>query len=265
MAYTYDRRIVSKALNLEYWNLDKLVAGQPTTLYHGTTMSFRKFDLNKSRDDLVNRFYGRGLFFTPSKKVGRLYAEANRNIGFDKSIISDLSSKNRNAGEFLQYLYKYGQDGWEKYWQDKGFWNEDPAPGEGSVRLEEFEKHLGGVDSDTLQEIADYIIGSASKPLGDSGGGFVNIFSQSTGAPSWIYDSLDQVGLDSKAYRPKLYTVTVTVDNPLVTNRKASAKNARSKGYDSVIYHGPDLVQGVPEVAVFNANKVKIKRIEVLD
>jgi len=31
------------------------------------------------------------------------------------------------------------------------------------------------------------------------------------------------------------------------------------------VYHGSDLVGGVPEVAVFNPRNVKIKHIEVVD
>ena len=52
---------------LAYYGLDGMLEGKPTTLYHGTTAWFRKFDLSKSRDELVNQFYGSGIFLTPKK------------------------------------------------------------------------------------------------------------------------------------------------------------------------------------------------------
>jgi hypothetical protein len=56
----------------------------------------------------------------------------------------------------------------------------------------------------------------------------------------------------------------VTVSNPLVTANKAQASKARSKGFDSVVFYGSDLVDGVPEVAVFSPRNVKVRNIEVI-
>lgn len=163
----------------------------------------------------------------------------------------------------MQTLYSLGKDGWDVSLEAGGFVNENPAPGEGAIDYVGYQKHLG-VDPNTIDDIAGYIIGSKIKPLGSGIDDPLDLFSQSsTGAPSHVYDSLDEVGLDSKTYRPKVYTVTVTVSNTLVTANKAQARKARSKGFDSVIYHGSDLVAGVPEVAVFDPRKVRIKRIEI--
>jgi hypothetical protein len=93
----------------------------------------------------------------------------------------------------------------------------------------------------------------------------INIFDMTTGLPDYAYKYLDEIGLDSKTYRPKVYTVTVTVKNPLITANDSAAKAARHKGYDSVVFYGRDLVQGVPEVAVFNPSNVKVKHIEVVE
>lgn len=241
----------------KYWGLDRLLEGQPTVLYHGTTKSFKAFDLSRSRDELVDRFYGKGIFLTPSKRVAESYAEANRNIGFDPSIIQDLKRVNPAAGKFLEMLYKVGgSDAWETFLQKEGFWE----PGQ-AADMEAFEDYLG-VDPNSLTDIAEYIIGSKEKFSGGEPDA-LDLFSTSTGAPEYLYDTLDEVGLDSEKYRPKVYTVVVRVQNPLVTARKSEARKARSKGYDAVIFHGSDLVRGVPEVAVFDPRKVKISKVEL--
>jgi hypothetical protein len=231
-------------------------------LYHGTTRLFRAFDMSHSRGELVDSYYGKGIFLTPSKRIAELYANANRNIGFPPSIIDDLKRKNGPAGKFLQTLVEHGKDGWEVAWKEAGFWNDNPGPGEPQADWLGFDAYTG-VDGNTVQDIADYIIGSKSKPLG--GGGPLDLFGGgSTGLSDYIYNSLDEIGLDSKTYRPKVYTVVVTVNNPLVTKSKSAARKARSKGYDSVFFYGADLVQGVPEVAVYSPRHVKVRKIEVV-
>lgn len=83
VAYNYDRRAAQPAKDpLSEYNLKGLRTGQPVTLYHGTTRLFRTFDMNQSRDELVDSYYGKGIFLSPSKRVAALYANANRNIGF---------------------------------------------------------------------------------------------------------------------------------------------------------------------------------------
>jgi len=263
--YSYDRTAKERPPEeiLAEYHMEGLTKGTPVTLYHGTTRLFRKFDLNLSRDELVNSYYGRGIFLTPSKVVAAKYAGANRNMGFDPSIITDLKRKNGPAGDFLQTLYNHGNEGWDIFWKENGFWIDNPPPGVGQVDMAGFDKYIGGLDSNDLQDIAGYIIGSKTTPLG--GGEPVNIFNMSTGVPGYIYDLLDQVGINSKVYRPKIYTVTVTVSNPLVTKSQAKARKARQQGYDSVFYYGPDLVQGIPEVAVYSPRNVRISKIQVID
>jgi hypothetical protein len=257
--------LAKKPLNLSLYGLEGLTTGQPTTLYHGTTKLFRVFDMNRSRDELVNKFYGRGIFLTPSKRVASKYADANRNIGFDVDIIEDLKKKNPNAGKFLQAVYDKGPDGWEHFMEENGFLRENPPPGEGRLDIEGFQKFLG-VDPNSLGDLAGYILGSKTKPVSMGGDNTLDLLMNTgTGAPSWIYDNLDEVGLDSKTYRPKIYTVVATVENTLVTASKPEARKARSKGYDCVVFHGSDLVDGVPEVAIFDSKKVKVRKIEVID
>ena len=260
--YTYDRRVAKQEFDLSWYGLEGLLEGRPVTLYHGTTKLFKSFDLSRSRGELVNKYYGKGIFLTPDKRVAEDYADANRNIGFDPSIIATLKRKNKGAGGLLQSIYDHGHEkGWVTWAEANGVIQED-----GMWDHSLLDKILAGIDGNDLTEIAEYILGSKKTPSGDFGGdvgGPINIFHQSTGLPGYVYDTLDAVGLDSKTYRPKVYTVVVNVDNTLVTSSKSQAKKARSK-YDCVVFHGSGIVNGVPEVAVFNPRHVKVRRIEVV-
>lgn len=121
------------------------------------------------------------------------------------------------------------------------------------------------MDGNTLMDISAHIIGTKYNTRApDQLEELMGVFSPSTGSPDWLYDNLDEVGLDSGVYRPKVYTVVTKVANTLVTASKAEARKARQKGYDSVVFHGADLVGGVPEVAVFDSRKVRILRTEVV-
>lgn len=254
VASTY---LAAQKLNLSHWGIEGLLTGQPVTLYHGTTRSFKTFDINRSRTELVNKFYGPGIFLTPSKRVAAEYAHANRNIGFDESLIDDLESRNRKAGAFLRQLYVKGYDYWDELTRESFGLNPDDS------YMDAVQEFAGGVDPNTLADVGKYIIGSKQDaPSQDDG--FVNIFDTSTGLPSYVYDMLDEIGLDSSVYRPKVYTVQVRVQNPQVTASKADARRAKSKGYDCVVFHGADLVLGAPEVAVFSPHDVKITHVEVL-
>ncbi len=254
----------AKGFNPAHHGLDGLLRGEPATLFHGTTANFKAFDMAHSRDELVDQFYGKALFFTPSKHVAERYANANRNMGLPKSVLSDLKRANPHAGAFLQTLYDMGSEAWETFARDQGFWDDDPPPGVGKFDSVEFERYLG-VDGNTLMDISQHILGTkynARDP--DELEELMDIFNPSTGSPDWVYSNLDEVGLDSEAYRPKVYTVVVKVENTLVTASKSEARRARSKGYDSVLYHGADLVGGVPEVAVYDPRRVRILRVEVV-
>lgn len=240
----------------EYYGLDGMLRGESVTVYHGTTATFRQFSTSHVRTELVNKFYGGGLFFTPSERVARQYADANRNIGFPTSLISDLRSRNRKAGDFLQGLYERGREVWDDYTRESLGLGPDDDYGEA------VQAAAGGVDPNTLRDISEWVIGAKEGPTRDDG--FADIFNPSTGMPGWIYDSLDEVGLESFDYRPKVYTVRLSgMERVLLTKKKAEARSARGKGYDAVIFCGSDLVEGVPEVAVFDPSKVRVVKVEL--
>jgi hypothetical protein len=243
-------------IDLSHYGLDGLLRGEVATLYHGTTRSFKAFDISKSRTDLVDAYSGGGIFLTPSKRVAEQYADANRNIGFDPEIVDDLKRRNPAAGAFMESLYTRGDDAWDLVTPETlGVAPEDYA--------DAFTRFTGGVDPNVIADVCRYVIGSKLKPhLGAEEP--LNIFHMRTGLPDYMYGNLDELGLDSAMYRPKVYTVAVRVRRSLVTASKSMAKKARSAGYDSVVYYGPDLVGGVPEVAVFSPSDVQIRQVEVV-
>lgn len=252
--YEQALRLAKKVFELSWYNLEGLATGQPVTLYHGSSRLFHKFDMGKSRNELVDNYYGAGIFLTPSKVIAERYANANRNIGFEPDLINDLKRKNKAAGGFMEDLYHRGIDAWDTVFAKAKAAYPELDPGIAT------DKYLG-VDSNLVDDVCGYIIGSKIKPLGTDA---PTLFSQSSGAPDWLYDNLDTLGIDSSKYRPKVYTVVVTVRNPLITASKSQAKSARQKGFDSVVFYGSDLVSGIPEVAVFNPSDVKIRNIEVV-
>ncbi len=249
------RYAAKKTLDLSHYDLDGLLTGQPVTCYHGTTKLFKAFDIAKSRTDLVDRFYGVGIFLVPSKRVAEQYANANRNIGFDPDIIEDLKRVNPGAGAFMELLFRKGDAAWNEMTAEAlGVAPEDLWPTIG--------KTLGGADANTVADVCRLIIGSKLKSGLDEDDQTLNIFNTATGVPEYTYKMLDELGLESFKYRPKVYTVTVTASNPLITTSKSQARSARSKGYDCVVYHGADLVSGVPEVVVYKPSDAKITHVE---
>lgn len=261
-------RTARQTFDPAWYGLDGFVAGKPTTLYHGTTASFRRFDPGKSRTELVGRFYGSGIFLTPDKRVAWDYADANRNIGFPPSLVDDLKKANPNAGWFLEQLVKHG---YSKAYDDL---LADPPFPAGDGLYTALDRWLKGADPNTLGDISEYVLGSKSQGgppseigsgLDDDVGGLLDMLGGggSTGAPDYIYDALDEVGLDSTKYRPKVYTVRATAKNPLVTDSQAEARKAKARGHDAVIYHGPQTVRDIPEVALFDPRNAKITKVEV--
>lgn len=238
-------------ITLDYYGLTPFLKGNTIIAYHGTTSTFDKFDINKSRDELNRQYYGNGIFFTPKKEIAEKYAYANRNMGFPKNIINDLKLKNKEAGIFLEELYNLGADAWdlEKYQKP------NKHGGIGS-----YVDGFNGVDANTLQDIAAWIIGSKIKPL--STGNDFELFNNSTGMPSYIYDLLDEIGLNSFLYAPKVYTVEIKTTNPLITSDAKKALTAQKNGYDAVVFMGEKLVGDVPEIAIFDTDHIQIKNVE---
>lgn len=249
---------------LSYYGLDQFVTGKPVVLYHGTTAQLTSFDIAKSRKELVDKYTGTGIFLTPSKRVAWDYATSSRNKGFPETLVDDLKKVNGPAGEFLEFLVKHGQPGWEMFWKKHGLLRDNPPPGEGQLDSEKFKSILGNADPNTVMDVAQHVLGTAYEaPQGDDNG-LLDLFGgTSSGTPDWLYNSLDELGLDSSRYRPKVYKVSAHATRVLVTSDKEEAKTAFASGYDAFVFTGEDLVDGVPEVAILDGSQVNILDVEV--
>lgn len=248
---------------LGYFGLDEFVKGSPIVLYHGTTTSFSSFDIDKSRKNLVDKYTGIGIFLTPSKKIAWKYAMSSRNKGLPVGVIDDVKKANPHAGEFLEMLYKHGQRGWELFWKEKGFLRDNPGEGAGELDTEAFRAYLN-VDANSLMDVATFIEGSSYEASGSEESSLLDLFSGTPqGAPDWLFDELDSLGVDSTKYKPKVYKVSTQASHVLVTGDKEEAKRAFSLGYDAFVFMGEDLVDGVPEVAIRDGSQVNILDVEV--
>lgn len=237
---------------LDYYKLTPLLEGKSIIAYHGTTAYFKKFDISQSKRELNNKYYGDGIFFTTDKNVAQKYANANRNIGFPISIIKDLKTKNKEAGDFLYDLWKYGNDTWElpKYQKPNKF---------GGIGT--FADGFNGIDANDLADIAEYIIGTKLK-RGSTNNDFINIFDTSTGMPYYMYELVEEIGLDKLKYYPKIYTVKLQSPKVVVASNKKEVDKAKKDKQDAVVYTGKDMVDDIPEIAVFDANIIKILKVE---
>ena len=248
--------------HIGHYGLDDLVRGGSATLYHGTTRQFQRFDAAHIRHDLINRYYkAPGIFLVPRKSVAVQYAGAARNAMLPASVVDDLTRRNRGAGGVLGRLVREGQDAWEGLHADATA----QFPG-AETPFDALERMTGGVDPNTLMDIAQHIEGSRYSGLDAGDKTLFDLWGMTpTGTPAYIFDDMDAVGLDSSVYRPKVYTVSVSgLDRVLVTKSKSEAGRARSRGYDAVVFCGADLVDGVPEVAVFDPSKVRVVKAEIV-
>jgi len=248
--------------HIDAYGLGDLVRGGSAVLYHGTTRSFQRFDSAYVRHELINRFYkAPGIFLTPKRGVAEEYSTAARNTMLPASVIEDLTRINRGAGDVLRRLVVEGRDAWDGLFEDAvARFPDAETP---AVALEMVTE---GVDPNTLMDIAEYVEGSKY------GGGLraeTTLFDlwgmTPTGTPDHVFTDMESVGLDTDAYRPKVYTVAVSgLERVLVTKSKSEAARARKQGYDAVVFCGADLVDGVPEVVVFDPSRVRVTKVEVV-
>ena len=249
--------------HLQSYGLDDLVNTGSGTLYHGTNRQFQRFDTAYIRHDLINRFYkAPGVFLTPSRAVAENYADAARNAMIPVEITTDLTGKNRGAGEILTRLVQEGQDAWDSLYMDaKAAFPDARNP------LEALEQMAGGIDPNKLMDLAKHIDGSRFTEAREAESLF-DLWSGSVrSTPVWVFDDIDRMGLDSSKYRPKVYTVEVSgLEKVLVTQSEVEAGKAKASGYDAVVFcGGADLVGGVPEVVVFDPARVKVLKVDIVE
>lgn len=247
--YDYDCRkanadIISNA------GLDGLREGRSVTLYHGTTRLFRRFTLEAMSDEQTDSKFqrGAGIFFAVSQRVAQGYATGNRNWGLSSTVVDDLKRKNRAAGALLEELVKKGSKGWAAYLEATG------------LEFDALSEALHIDDLNDLNDIASYVEGSA---FGASDSSTLSeMFGMGgVGMPDDTYDALDRVGLNSRTYRPKVYTVAVTCHNAGLIVNPSQAKRARQQGHDCVVYDGE---AGI-EVIVFDPKRIRIQKVDVVE
>ena len=255
--------------HLDSYGLDDLIRTGSGKLYHGTNRQFKRFDMAYIRHDLINRFYkAPGIFLTPRRATAEQYADAARNAMVPAVVVADLVRTNRGAGEVLTRLVGEGRDAWD------GLRAEAKAAFPDATYFEAMEMMMGGVDPNTLMDLAKHIEGTRytdapeTNPLFEATNSLFALWGSAapTSTPVWVFDALDRLGLDSSEYRPKVYTVEVSgLDRVLVTRSKAEAGKAKAKGYDAVVFCGSDLVDGVPEVVVFDPSNVRVTKVDLVE
>lgn len=247
---------------LDTYGLRALVRGGEATLFHGTTRSFRRFDSAYIRHELINQFYkAPGIFLTPRREVAVVYSTAARNTMIPATVVDDLTRINRGAGEVLGKFVTQGHDVWDGLFEDAvARFPDAESP------VAALEMVTGGVDTNTLMDIAKYVEGSRAAEGSTSETALFDLWGMTpTGTPDHVFTDLESVGLDADPYRPKVYTVEVSgLEQVLVTKSKSEAAQARRNGYDAVVFCGSDLVGGVPEVVVFDPSKVRITKVDVV-
>lgn len=244
--------------------LADLADGRPEELYHGTTAWFSSFDESRCRGELVENFYGAGVFLTPSWGVAARYARAARNRALPASLLDDLAAINPPAAAFLRVIHAEGRAGWERAVREGGFVRSSPAPGEGTWDIDGLTASLG-MDPNDIADVAPYVEGAAEPAARgeDDSEIFAVLTGAPMGAPPWIYDSLDRMGLDSVRYRPKVYTASVTALSPAFARDEREARDAFARGHDCVVYVGPRRVGDAPEVALRRGASARVTSVEL--
>jgi hypothetical protein len=177
------------------------------------------------------------------------------------TVVDDLTRINRGAGEVLGKFVTQGYDVWDGLFEDAvARFPDAESP------VAALEMVTGGVDTNTLMDIAKYVEGSRAAEGSTSETTLFDLWGMTpTGTPDHVFTDLESVGLDADPYRPKVYTVEVSgLEQVLVTKSKSEAAQARRNGYDAVVFCGSDLVGGVPEVVVFDPSKVRITKVDVV-
>lgn len=247
--YDYDCRRASTDI-IAIAGLDGLREGRPVTLYHGTKRLFRRFTLAEMSDEQTDSKFpkGAGIFFATRKRDAEGYATGNRNWGLPPAVVDDLKRRNRAAGLLLEALVKNGSKGWAAYFEATGL-DYDALP-----------QALGIDDPNDLNDIARYVEGSAFGASDSSA--LAELFGMgAVGMPDDTYEALDRAGLNSRTYRPKVYTVSVTCHNPAAITSPSQAKDARRRGHDCVVYDGD---AGI-EVIVFDPGAIRIQKVDVVE
>ena len=218
--------------------------GKPITFFHGTAAAFRNFDAARHRSILNNNYQGDAFHFTTSPEVASEYSTAARNQFFRQHDLFEAADKAMpsSASNLLKGLVNEGHATWEKYSEE-------------DMRQFIDTCLCSGIDLNDLVDLSQYVEGSASQRAGED----YNLFAQyhDSDMPEHIVDIAVSLGLADAVPTPIVMPVYLRCENTLYTNDREQAREAQSKGYDSVCYSGEDTVDQEPEWLVFSSQNIR--------
>lgn len=231
----------------------KLIEGKKAVFYHGTNVDFKKFNPSTAKKNRNDKFFGGGIFLTPNFSTANRYANANMNNSLHISILDKAKKVDKRLYSFMYDLYYKGNS----TWSDKKH----------REFLDMYE--FRDVDMNEIADIVNLIPNSQSQKdytKGDdtSMAEIADLFSNTSSALDFYHiENLKKLGLGD--YRTRVLTVEVNGGGAsiLVTDNQ---KQARKSNDDLIIvYSHDDLVDGVPELIVRDAKRIKIIGSEVVD
>jgi hypothetical protein len=248
------------------------------TLYHGTNRSFSKHSLEKSRTELNNKFQGDWICYTPSESVAWKYANAARNQCIEKESFFEETENylNNNFPDeklnlFIIETFKIlMNDIFDEAWDiipdkySKAFnIPSDVASKHFFDRLREYETIDPGFDFNDFYDVLEFVEHSKFGKSYDINNLF-NVFNKTVEEiPDYVIKFLKPKGYEKSIPEPKIIKSDVTANNILKTDSREEAKEAREKGYDLVIYSGPDCVDDAPEYLIANVNQIAMREIVI--
>lgn len=240
-----------------------LHSGKPITVYHGTTSDFKDFESKHMREELLNHpnRVGNGFFFSVSKKTAERYADSNRNSVITYGEVFPLLKKSLPS-EVYQYAVHLYHHGWDGKLTEMMM---EKAPS-GMTRGQYLDTL--GIDMNDVVDLVNSIEGShgMNKAQADALGEILSFFSgSSSSGREGVGDLLRNIGIDPTPILPKVLTCIVRADNVKLVHDIGEAKVAQGEGYDAIVWAGGgDLVNGDPEVVVYDARNIRVTKIEII-
>jgi hypothetical protein len=262
--FNYERQNHPEPVSFYNKELTKFLhSGKPITVYHGTTSDFKTFDAKYMRDELLNQsqYIGAGFFFAVSEATAYKYADSGRNSVITYDEVFPLLKKGlpSEVYQYANHLYRHG-------WDDKlTEMMMEKAPS-GMTRGEYLDTI--GIDMNDVVEVVDAIHGShgMSKAQADTLGDLFSMFSGSSSSGRYaVAYSLENLGISPDPILPKVLTCKVRANNVKLVRDLKEAKSARREGYDAIVWYGGEhLVNGEPEVVIFDAKNIQVTNIEII-
>lgn len=218
--------------------------GKPTVFYHGTNAAFRNFDAARHRSILNSNYQGDAFHFSTSPAVASEYSTAARNQFFRQHDLFEAAEKvlPPSATQLLRGLVNEGHSTWQKYSEEETRQFLDTCL-------------CAGIDINDLVDLSQHVEGSASNQSRED----YTLFAQhhDCDLPDYIIDIAVSLGLADAVPTPIVMPVYLRCENTLYTDDRQQAREAQSKGYDSVCYSGEGLVDQEPEWMVFDATNIR--------